>query len=90
MAETKGAQHGKPKKSKGKDKAADRGFIPIPVRDDQDDSELSDEDLQLLEEYGGAAAFLDTLDEKGITRCVASHAPLPVEIEKRVAGVRRR
>ena len=58
-------------KSKEKEKAADRGFIPIPVRDD-DDVELSDEDLEFFEEYGGAASFLNTLDEKGITRCVRS------------------
>lgn len=57
-------------KAKGKEKAADRGFIPIPQRqDDDNDSELSEEDLELLEEFGQAAGFLTRLDEKGISRC---------------------
>ncbi len=54
-------------KAKGKDKAADRGIIPIPAVIEED-VELSDEDLDLLEEYGNAASFLNRLDEKGIAR----------------------
>lgn len=56
-------------KAKGKDKAADRGVIPIPIYDD-DDIALSNEDIGLLDEYGGATAFLQSLDEKGIARYV--------------------
>ena len=57
--------------AKGKEKAADRGFIAIPVGSNDSASELSDEDVELLEEYGQAVGFLSSLDEKGITRCVA-------------------
>ncbi|KZT11382.1 nucleolar complex-associated protein 3 [Laetiporus sulphureus 93-53] len=53
-------------KSKGKERAADRETIPIPAN--EDDVELSEDDLDMLEEYGSAVAFLSTLDEKGIAR----------------------
>lgn len=56
-------------KGKGKEKAADREIIPIPANDD--DVELSEEDLDLLEEYGDAVGFLGKLDRKGIAMCVA-------------------
>ncbi|KAF5380844.1 hypothetical protein D9615_003924 [Tricholomella constricta] len=55
-------------KEKGKEKAANRGIIPIPVLDDQEDLELSEQDLDVFEEYGGAASFLNALDHKGISR----------------------
>ncbi|KAG5654528.1 hypothetical protein H0H81_001169 [Sphagnurus paluster] len=55
-------------KEKGKEKAADRGIIPIPTLDDREDLELSDQDLEVFEEYGGAASFLNALDHKGISR----------------------
>ncbi|EPT05997.1 hypothetical protein FOMPIDRAFT_1026864 [Fomitopsis schrenkii] len=53
-------------KAKGKEKAADRETIPIPAFDD--DADLSDEDLDALEEFGDAIGFLSKLDEKGIAR----------------------
>ncbi|KAF9053640.1 NOC3p-domain-containing protein [Hymenopellis radicata] len=53
---------------KGKDKAADRPVIPIPVADDDDDSNLSEQDLDLLENYGVGAGFLKSLDQDGIAR----------------------
>ncbi|KAJ6630767.1 nucleolar complex-associated protein-domain-containing protein [Mycena sp. CBHHK59/15] len=55
-------------KEKGKEKAADRGTIPIPSFESEGEVDLSDQDLEVLEEYGGAAAFLNTLDQKGISR----------------------
>ncbi|KAH7930810.1 nucleolar complex-associated protein 3 [Leucogyrophana mollusca] len=57
-------------KSNGKEKASDKGFIPIPgaaADDGTQDSDLSDGDAGLLEEFGGAAEFLNTLDRKGIS-----------------------
>lgn len=55
-------------KVKGKDRASDKPTIEIPNRGDEDDVELSDDDLELLQEYGGAVSFLTALDEKGIAR----------------------
>ncbi|KAJ7470731.1 nucleolar complex-associated protein-domain-containing protein [Mycena latifolia] len=55
-------------KEKGKEKAADRGIIPIPSYDSDGELELSDQDLEVLEEYGGAASFLNALDQTGISR----------------------
>ncbi|KAJ6502583.1 nucleolar complex-associated protein-domain-containing protein [Mycena sanguinolenta] len=55
-------------KEKGKEKAADRGTIPIPAYADEEDLELSDQDLEVLEEYGGAASFLNSLDQTAISR----------------------
>ncbi|KAF7363412.1 Nucleolar complex-associated protein 3 [Mycena sanguinolenta] len=55
-------------KEKGKEKAADRGTIPIPSYADDEDLELSDQDLEVLEEYGGAASFLNSLDQTAISR----------------------
>ncbi|KAI0093628.1 nucleolar complex-associated protein 3 [Irpex rosettiformis] len=60
-------ESGKKSKAKGKQKAADRGVIPIPALDD-DGVELSDDDMDMLEEFGSGAAFLTALDEKGIAR----------------------
>ena len=59
------------KKSKGKEKAADRGTIPIPnADDDEDEVELSDQDIELFKTYGSSVQFLGHLDKKGISRCV--------------------
>lgn len=55
---------------KGKERASDKPIIPIPTSLDDNDAPLSDQDLNLLEEYGEAAGFLDSLDHKGIARCV--------------------
>lgn len=57
-------------KAKGKEKASNRNTIPIPSQtiNSEDDSGLSDEDLEFLEEYGGSAAFLHNLDQNGISR----------------------
>lgn len=56
--------------SKGKDHAYDRKIIPIPGQDDEYEGELSDQDFELLEEYGAAAGFLNSLDAKSIARQV--------------------
>ncbi|KAH6918617.1 nucleolar complex-associated protein 3 [Coprinopsis sp. MPI-PUGE-AT-0042] len=59
----------KPKANNGvkKDKLADRGIIPIP--DNDDDVNLSDEDIEMLDEYGQESlGFLQKLDKKGIMR----------------------
>lgn len=45
-------------------------MIPIPGQDDEYEAELSDQDLELLEEYGPAVGFLGSLDAKGIARQV--------------------
>lgn len=50
-----------------KEKAADRGIIPIPNMND-DDVDVSDQDMEVLAEFGGAATFLHSLDQKGIMR----------------------
>lgn len=55
--------------AKGKERASDKTIIPIPTRFDDNDVPLSDQDLNLLEEYGETAGFLGTLDQKGISRC---------------------
>ncbi|KAJ8078746.1 hypothetical protein PM082_013029 [Marasmius tenuissimus] len=57
-------------KGKSKERAADRDIIPIPnVGDEEDeDAGLFEEDLKLLEQYGNAADFLGSLDQKGISR----------------------
>ncbi|KIM87032.1 hypothetical protein PILCRDRAFT_815467 [Piloderma croceum F 1598] len=55
---------------KGKERASDRKTIPIPTQseDSENDSELSEQDLGFLEEYGGSAVFLNKLDQNGISR----------------------
>ncbi|KAF7338322.1 Nucleolar complex-associated protein 3 [Mycena venus] len=55
-------------KEKGKEKAADRGTIPIPSYASDEELDLSDQDLEVLEEYGGAASFLNSLDQTAISR----------------------
>ncbi|KAI8803184.1 nucleolar complex-associated protein-domain-containing protein [Cladochytrium replicatum] len=62
------------KKSKvGKRRPGKTLAIPTGI----DDPELSDEDLQLLEEFGGAASFLTRLNPEVLSRKVALQAPLP-------------
>ena len=64
----------KPTKSKGKARAFDRTTIDVPgSKRDSEDSELDDEDLGVIEEFGTGASFLQTLDEKGISRCELFH-----------------
>lgn len=57
-------------KAKGKEKASDRGIIPIPVQTEgsEDESDLEDQDLGILEQYGANAGFLQSLDQTGISR----------------------
>lgn len=62
--EAKGAPIKRHKPNKGKDRAADRGFIPIPAQDE--DIDLSDQDLEVLT---AGASFLSTLDRAAISRC---------------------
>lgn len=50
-----------------KDKAADRGTIPIPSVND-DNVDVSDQDLTVLAEFGEAVNFLNKLDRNGIMR----------------------
>jgi nucleolar complex protein 3 len=52
-----------------KDKAADRGTIPIPsANDDNVDVDVSDQDLAVLAEFGESVNFLNKLDRNGIMR----------------------
>ncbi|CAL1704830.1 unnamed protein product [Somion occarium] len=55
-------------KGKGKEKAIDKSFIPIPSTHDDDEVNLSDQDLEFFEEFSGGARFLTSLDEKGIAK----------------------
>lgn len=66
----------------------DRGFIPIPVGEDPDD--LSDQDMEVLEEFGDAAGFLTRLDEKGLSRCALWHFILHGISLTPAAGARKR
>ncbi|KDQ18509.1 hypothetical protein BOTBODRAFT_63430 [Botryobasidium botryosum FD-172 SS1] len=56
------------KKVKGKDKAYDRPVIPIPEREEDDNSDLSEEDLEFFKEHLGAGRFLQNLDKAEISR----------------------
>jgi len=56
--------------TKGKERASDKPTIPIPMSLDDDDVPLSDQDLNLLEEYGEAAGFLGSLGHKAIAMYV--------------------
>jgi hypothetical protein len=58
-------------KAKGKERAFKRTVIDVPRGNhDSEDSELGDDDLDAFEEFGAGASFLQSLDEKGISRCV--------------------
>ncbi|TBU65922.1 nucleolar complex-associated protein 3 [Dichomitus squalens] len=63
-----GDSHSSKTKTKGKERAFDRPTIPIPNSGGEEDVELSEDDVDMLEEYGGAVSFLRSLDEKGIAR----------------------
>lgn len=55
--------------AKGKQRAFQRTIIDVPRGNrDSEDSELGDEDLGVIEDFGAGASFLQTLDEKGILR----------------------
>ena len=56
-----------------KEKAADRTTITTPNLNDDEDVLLSDQDLDLLGEFGEAAGFLNKLDRTGIMRFVSHH-----------------
>ncbi|KAG6879515.1 hypothetical protein C0992_001848 [Termitomyces sp. T32_za158] len=43
-------------------------MIPIPDGDNEDEINLSDQDMEVFKEYGGAVSFLTSLDKKGIAR----------------------
>lgn len=43
---------------------------------DTEDSDLSEEDAGLLEEFGDGAGFLNTLDRKGISTYVFSYTEI--------------
>ncbi|KAF9532946.1 nucleolar complex-associated protein-domain-containing protein [Crepidotus variabilis] len=65
--------NGKQASSKGKgskkEKAADRGVIPIPnLHYDEDALDLSDQDMEFLTEFGKGTTFLTGLDHKGLMR----------------------
>ncbi|KAH7889728.1 nucleolar complex-associated protein-domain-containing protein [Phlebopus sp. FC_14] len=67
-----GPQTSKPqKRTRGKEKAYDREYVAIPAvsaDDDAQDSDLSEQDEGLIDEFGDAVEFLKTLDRKGIAR----------------------
>jgi len=56
------------KKSRGKQKAADKDTIPIPNADDEEEADISDQDLESFQQFGQSAHFLGILDRKGISR----------------------
>lgn len=64
----------KPKPSKPKaerkEKASNRPVIPIPDAEDDNESNISEQDMELLQDYGTAATFLNDLDRAGISRYV--------------------
>ena len=61
-------------RAKGKERAFERTTIEVPRGNrDSEDSELDDENLGVIEEFGAGVSFLQTLDEKGISRCVLLH-----------------
>ncbi len=57
-------------KAKQKEKAPERLLIPIPTQDDDEDTDVPNDDMGVLDEYGDAVMFLDRLDYKGIARSV--------------------
>ena len=58
-------------RANGKQRAFRRTIIDVPRNDrDSEDSELGGEDLGVIEEFGAGASFLQSLDEKGISRWV--------------------
>jgi hypothetical protein len=64
-------------KAKGKGRTFKRTVIDVPHGNhDSEDSELGDDDLDAFEEFGAGASFLQSLDKKGISRCVFSPTPM--------------
>jgi hypothetical protein len=60
-----------PSKANGKQRAFQRTTIEVPRgNSDIEDHELDDEDLGIIKQFGAGASFLQTLDEKGISKCV--------------------
>lgn len=57
-------------KGKQKEKAPERLLIPIPSQDDDEDTDVPNDDVGVLDEYGDTVMFLDRLDYKGIARSV--------------------
>ena len=56
-------------RAKGKQRAFQRTAIEVPCGDrNSEDSELGDENLGVIEEFGAGTSFLRSLDEKGISR----------------------
>jgi hypothetical protein len=56
-------------RAKGKQRAFQRTTIDVPRGNrDSEASELGDDDLGVIEEFGAGTSFLQTLDEKGISR----------------------
>jgi hypothetical protein len=63
----------KPARADRKPRASQRTIIEVPRGNrDSENSELGDEDLGVIEEFGAGTSFLQTLDEKGISRWVLS------------------
>ncbi|KAI0302257.1 nucleolar complex-associated protein-domain-containing protein [Russula brevipes] len=59
----------KPARADRKQRASQRTTVEVPRGNrDSENSELSDEDLGVIEEFGTGTSFLQTLDEKGISR----------------------
>ncbi|EPQ58153.1 nucleolar complex-associated protein 3 [Gloeophyllum trabeum ATCC 11539] len=55
-------------KGKGKERAYERDVVEIPAALEDAEAELSEEDLELLNEYADNAKFLSSLDPKAIGR----------------------
>ena len=61
----------KPARANGKQRAFQRKIIEVPRgNSDLEENELSDEDLGIIKQFGAGVSFLQTLDEKGISRWV--------------------
>jgi hypothetical protein len=61
----------KPSRAHGKQRAFQQTTIEVPRgNSDIEDHELDDEDFSIVKQFGTGASFLQTLDEKGISRCV--------------------
>ncbi|KAF8503350.1 nucleolar complex-associated protein-domain-containing protein [Russula emetica] len=59
----------KPSRANGKQRAFQRTTIEVPRgNSDIEDHDLDDEDLSIVKQFGAGASFLQTLDEKGISR----------------------
>ena len=72
ISSTRKSQSTRNKTSRGKEKAFERKYIPIPIAeaidDEDEDLQLSDQDLDVLH----SASFLKQLDHKGIARSALS------------------